>query len=231
MVMSLRYSPIPVVVAPHTMSLGGACEMSMHADCAMATAETYIGLVEVGVGLLPGGAGTKELALRVSDEFQAGDVEVNVLQKYFLLAAQAKVATSAHEAFDMGILQRKKDRVSINKARQLYDARQAVLDLHEAGYVQPLERTNVRVLGRTGLGVVLAGTAQMQYAGYASAHDKLIADKIGYVMCGGDLSEASEVSERYLLDLEREAFLQLLGTKETLERINHMLTTGKPLRN
>lgn len=231
MVMRVRYSPVPVVVAPHTMSLGGACEMTMHSDAAVAAAETYIGLVEMGVGLLPGGAGTKELALRVSDEYQNGDVEVNVFQKYLMLAAQAKVATSAAEAFELGILQPHKDRVVVNKARQLYEARNEVVRLYDAGYVMPVERQNVRVMGRAGLAMVQAATTQMVFGHFATEHDKLIADKIGYVMCGGDLSEASEVSERYLLDLEREQFLSLLGTQKTLERINGMLQTGKPVRN
>lgn len=231
MVMKIRYSPIPVVVAPHTMTLGGACEMTMHADAAVAAAETYIGLVEMGVGLLPGGAGTKELAVRVSEEYQNGDVEVNVFQKYFMLAAQAKVATSAAEAFQFGLLQPKKDSIVVNKARLLHEARKKVVELYDAGYVQPIERTDVRVLGRQAIAMVQAGTTQMVFGNFATEHDKVIADKIGYVMAGGDLSEASLVSERYLLDLEREGFLSLLGTQKTLERINHMLQTGKPLRN
>ncbi len=230
-VMRLRYSSIPTVVAAHGMTLGGGCEMSMHADRCQAAAETYIGLVEVGVGILPGGAGTKELAVRVADSYTDGDVASNVFQNYFLNAAQAKVATSAHEAFGLGLLTKKKDRISINKDRLIGDAKRAALEMAEAGYVTPTMRTDIRVLGRQALGMVYVGVSQMNFGGFASDHDKLIAEKIAYVMCGGDLSQPSLVSEQYLLDLEREAFLQLAATKKTQERIQHMLQTGKPLRN
>lgn len=230
-VMRLRYSSVPTVLAAHGMTLGGGCEMSMHADRCQAAAETYMGLVEVGVGLLPGGGGTKEMAVRVSDSYTDGDVMSNVFQKYFMNAAQAKVGTSAHEAFGLGLLTNRKDRISVNKDRQIGDAKRAILEMVEAGYVTPTPRRDIRVMGRQGLGLVYVGVSQMNFAGFASDHDKLIAEKIGYVMCGGDLSQPTLVSEQYLLDLEREAFLQLCGTKKTLERIQHMLQTGKPLRN
>ncbi|MCR9181694.1 MAG: 3-hydroxyacyl-CoA dehydrogenase/enoyl-CoA hydratase family protein [Flavobacteriaceae bacterium] len=230
-VMRVRYSSIPVIVAPHGMSLGGACEMSMHADKVVAAAETYIGLVEFGVGVIPGGAGSKEMTLRASDTFRKNDVELNVLQEYFLTIGMAKVATSAYEAYDLGILQKGKDVVVVNKDRQLAEAKKHALLLAEAGYTKPIERTDIKVLGKQALGMFLVGTDQMVAGKYISEHDRKIADKLAYVMAGGDLSEASYVSEQYLLGLEREAFLSLCTERKTLERIQHMLKTGKPLRN
>jgi 3-hydroxyacyl-CoA dehydrogenase len=229
--MRVRYSGIPVVVAPHGMTLGGGCEMSMHADKVVAAAETYIGLVEFGVGVIPGGGGSKEMALRASDLFRKNDVELNVLQEYFLTVAMAKVSTSAHEAFDLGILQHGKDIVVVNKDRQIAEAKKQALILAEAGYTQPIKRKDVKVLGKQALGMFLVGTDQMQAGSYISEHDKKIANKLAYVMAGGDLSEATLVSEQYLLDLEREAFLSLCTERKTLERIQFMLTKGKPLRN
>jgi 3-hydroxyacyl-CoA dehydrogenase len=229
--MRVRYSGIPVVVAPHGMTLGGGCEMSMHADKVVAAAETYIGLVEFGVGVIPGGGGSKEMALRASDLFRKNDVELNVLQEYFLTVAMAKVSTSAYEAFDLGILQHGKDIVVVNKDRQLAEAKQQALFMANAGYTQPARRKDVKVLGKQALGMFLVGTDQMQAGHYISEHDKKIANKLAYVMAGGDLSEATLVTEQYLLDLEREAFLSLCTERKTLERIQFMLTKGKPLRN
>lgn len=229
--MRVRYSGIPIVVAPHGMTLGGGCEMSMHADKVVAAAETYIGLVEFGVGVIPGGGGSKEMALRASDLFRKNDVELNVLQEYFLTVAMAKVSTSAHEAFDLGILQHGKDIVVINKDRQIAEAKKQALILADAGYTQPIRRKDVKVLGKQALGMFLVGTDQMQAGSYISEHDKKIANKLAYVMAGGDLSEATLVTEQYLLDLEREAFLSLCTERKTLERIQYMLTKGKPLRN
>jgi 3-hydroxyacyl-CoA dehydrogenase len=230
-VMRLRYSSVPVVIAPHSLTLGGGCEMSMHADSVVAAAETYIGLVEVGVGLIPGGGGTKEMALRFSDEYVKGDVEINRFQNYLLTIATAKVATSAYEAFNLNIFQKGKDRVVINKDRRIGDAKNRALELAEGGYVQRPQRKDIRVLGRQGLAAVHAASYAMQYGGYASEHDRLITQKVGHILCGGDLTAPSLVSEQYLLDLEREAFLSLCGTEKTLARIQHTLTTNKPLRN
>lgn len=229
--MRVRYSAVPVVVAPHGLTLGGGCEMTLHADRVVAAAETYIGLVEVGVGLLPAGGGTKELTLRASDRFRDGDVELNLFRDTFMNIATAKVATSAHEAFDLCLLRHDVDEVVVNKDRQLAEAKAKALELAQQGYTQPMPRNDIRVQGRTGLGMVYAGTYQMQYNGYATEHDRKIAEKIGWVMCGGDLTSPTEVSEQYLLDLEREAFLSLCGERKTLERIEQMLKTGKPLRN
>jgi 3-hydroxyacyl-CoA dehydrogenase len=229
--MRVRYSSIPVIVAPHAMTLGGGCEMSMHADRVVAAAETYIGLVEFGVGVIPGGGGSKEMALRASDLFRKNDVELNVLQEHFLTIAMAKVATSAYEAFDLGILQKGKDIVVVNKDRQIAVAKQVALQMADQGYTQPVRRTDIKVLGKQALGMFLVGTNQMVAGKYISEHDLKIANKLAYVMAGGDLSEPTLVSEQYLLDIEREAFLSLCTERKTLERIQFMLTKGKPLRN
>ena len=229
-VMRIRYSSVPVVVCPQNRTLGGGCEMTLHADLAQATAETYIGLVEVGVGLIPGGGGTKELTKRVSDAWEEGDVELNALQNAFMNIATAKVALSAEEAKEMGIL-RDFDRISMNKDRQLKDAKSAVLELAEMGYTMPTQAKNIRVQGRAGLALFTAGVYGMRMGNYISDHDQKVALKIANVMCGGDLTSPQEVSEQYLLDLEREAFVSLTGEKKTLERIQSILTGGKPLRN
>jgi 3-hydroxyacyl-CoA dehydrogenase len=189
-----------------------------------------MGLVEFGVGLIPAGGGTKELTLRVSDNFADGDIQLNGLKNAFLTIGTAKVSTSGQEAFDIGFL-RRGDKVSINKNHQITDAKQMVTELAEAGYTQPVQRKDIKVLGKSGLGMVYAGANTMYSGGYMSEYDKFISEKLGYIMCGGDLSAPTLVSEQYLLDLEREAFLSLTGQKKTLERIQHMLTTGKPLRN
>jgi 3-hydroxyacyl-CoA dehydrogenase len=229
--MRVRYSGIPVIVAPHGMTFGGGCEMSLHADKVVAATETYMGLVEFGVGVIPGGGGSKELTLRASDLFHKNDVELNVLQEYFMTIAMAKVSTSAYEAFDSGLLQKGKDCVVVNKDRQIAEAKKYALLLAEAGYTQPIRRSDIKVLGKQALGMFLVGTNQMVAGKYISEHDLKIANKLAYVMAGGDLSEPTLVSEQYLLDLEREAFLSLCTERKTLERIQAMLKTGKPLRN
>lgn len=229
-VMRIRYSSVPVVVCPQGRTLGGGCEMTLHADAVQAAAETYIGLVEVGVGLIPGGGGTKEFTKRVSDSLQEGDVELNVLQNAFMNIAMAKVATSAQEAREMGIL-RPLDRVSMNRDRQISDAKERVIELADAGYTMAQPAKNIRVQGKTGLALFAAGVNGMKMGRYISDHDMKIAMKIANVMCGGDLSYPQEVSEQYLLDLEREAFVSLCGERKTLERIQSILTGGKPLRN
>ena len=229
--MRVRYSGIPVVLAPHGLTLGGACEMSLHADKVIAAAETYTGLVEVGIGVIPGGGGTKEFVLRASDETHNGEVDTITLQNRFLNIATAKVATSAQEAFDMGIYRKGKDMVSMNLSRRIAEGKNAVIDLYDQGYVMPVQRNDIKVLGRGALGAMLAGINGMRLGNYATDHDVTVAKKLAYVMCGGDLSEATLVSEQYLLDLEREAFLSLTGEKKTLERIQGVLKTGRPLRN
>jgi 3-hydroxyacyl-CoA dehydrogenase len=229
-VMRLRYSAVPTLITPRGMTFGGACEMSLHADKVIATAETYTGLVEFGVGIIPAGAGTKEMTKRVSDLWKKDDVQLNRLRDAFINIAMAKVATSAEEAFDLGYYQKGKDLVVVNADRQIATAKKYALQMLEDGYTQPVPQM-VKVLGQQALGMFLVGTDSLQKGHYASEHDKKIANKLAYVMSGGDLSEPSTVSEQYLLDLEREAILSLLTERKTLERIEHTLKTGKPLRN
>ncbi len=229
--MRMRYSSVPVVVAPHGLTLGGGCEMCLHADAVQAAAESYIGLVEVGVGLIPGGGGTKEMALRASDRNIKEDIEVNYLQQLFINVGTAKVSTSAHEAYDNFILRKGYDSISINPDRRIADAKRKVLSLWESGYTQPAPRTDIKVQGRGGLGGLMSGIHGMWRGNYISDYDKHIAEKLAWVMCGGDLSQATMVTEQYLLDIEREAFLSLCGQKKTLERLQSIIQTGKPLRN
>ena len=228
--MRVRYSSIPVVVAPHGMTLGGGCEMTMHADKVVAAAETYIGLVETGVGVIPGGGGTKEFAIRTSREFHSDDVKNNRLRDAFMNIAMGKVATSAYEAYDMGILENHKDIVVVNKNTQILEAKKVAKLMAEQGYTQPIQQ-KVKVLGKDALGMFYVGTDQMLTGNFISEHDKLIADKLANVLVGGNLSEPTVVTEQYLLNLERETFLQLCGERKTLERIQYMLQNGKPLRN
>jgi len=229
--MRARYSSVPVVVAPHALSLGGACELSLHSDKVCAAAETYIGLVELGVGLIPGGGGTKEFTLRAADEMHEDEPETITLKNRFLTIATAKVATSAFEAYDTGVLREGLDEVVINQNRRIYEAKKSVIELADSGYVMPVQRKDIKVLGRSALGALYAGINGMYRANYATEHDTKIAKKLAFVMCGGDLSEPTLVSEQYLLDLEREAFLSLCGEKKTLERIQSVLKGGKPVRN
>jgi 3-hydroxyacyl-CoA dehydrogenase len=229
--MRVRYSSIPVVVAPHGLALGGACEMSLHADKCCPAAETYTGLVELGVGLIPGGGGTKEFVLRASAEMHDDEPETITLKNRFLTIATAKVATSAFEAFDIGIYRKGLDEVIINQSRRVSEAKKSVIKIYERGYVMPVQRNDIKVLGRTALGALYAGIHGMRQADYATDHDAVVAKKLAYVMCGGDLSEPTLVSEQYLLDLEREAFLSLCGERKSLERIQSVLKSGKPIRN
>jgi len=229
--MRARYSAIPVVIAPNGLALGGACELSLHADKVCAAAETYIGLVELGVGLIPGGGGTKEFVLRASDEMHPDEPETITLKNRFLTIATAKVAASAFEGFELGILRKGKDEVVLNQNRRISEAKKSVVEYYDSGYTMPVMRKDIKVLGRSALGALYAGINGMLMAGYATDHDSIVAKKLAYVMCGGDLSEQTVVSEQYLLDLEREAFLSLCGEKKTLERIQSVLKGGKPVRN
>jgi 3-hydroxyacyl-CoA dehydrogenase len=229
--MRARYSSVPVVVAPHALSLGGACELSLHSDKVCAAAETYIGLVELGVGLIPGGGGTKEFTLRAADEMHEDEPETITLKNRFLNIATAKVATSAIEAYDTGVMREGIDEVVINQNRRIHEAKKSVIEISDSGYVMPVQRKDIKVLGRSALGALYAGINGMWRANYATEHDAKIAKKLAFVMCGGDLSEPTLVSEQYLLDLEREAFLSLCGEKKTLERIQSVLKGGKPVRN
>ena len=229
--MRVRYSGIPVVVAPHNMTLGGGCEMCLHADKVVAHAESYIGLVEFGVGLIPGGGGTKEFALRTADELKEGDVALNRFRDRFLTIGQAKVSTSAQEAFELGYLVKGRDKVVLSQKRLLLEAKKECLLLADEGYVAPQPRKDVLVLGKQALGLAYLGADSMRAGNYISDHDVKISQKLGYVMAGGDLSAPTRVSEQYLLDLERQAFLELSAERKTLERIQSILNGGKVLRN
>jgi 3-hydroxyacyl-CoA dehydrogenase len=228
--MRLRYSSIPVVIATQGYVFGGGCEFSMHSDAVVASAESYIGLVEVGVGLIPGGGGTKEFALRASQEFNPGDVQIPLLIEKFKTIAMASVATSAGEAFKFGYLRPGIDSVSVNVSRTLSEAKEKVLELAD-NYTQPAPIKDVQVLGRGGLGALYVAAESLRLGKFASDHDIKIAKKVAYVLCGGDLTSAQKVSEQYLLDIERECFLSLCGEQKTLERIQYMLEKNKPLRN
>jgi len=232
-VMSLRYSVKPVVVAPFQMVFGGGCEMVLHADRVRASAETYIGLVEVGVGIIPAGCGTKEMLVRAMDSIP-GDLKdadpFPFVKRAFETIALARVATSAEEARSFGFL-REEDSLSMNPDRLIADAKKEVLALAATGYVEPQQRTDILALGNPALATLKLGVHLMKRAGYISDHDALIGEKLARILTGGDLNHATKVSEQYLLDLEREAFLSLIGTRKTQDRIAHMLKTGKPLRN
>ena len=203
--------------------------MSMHCDGVVAAAESYIGLVEVGSGLIPGGGGTKEFALRASDSFFKGDVMIPTLIERFKTIAMASVSKSAYEAYELGYFN-EKDKVVVNLSSNIAEAKKYALDL-ATRYTQPIMRDDIMVLGRGGLGALYAAANELKLGAFASEHDIKIAHKVAYVLCGGDLTSQQKVSEQYLLDLEREAFLSLCGEQKTLERIQHILSTGKPLRN
>ena len=229
--MRARYSSVPVITAPHGLALGGACELSLHSDKCCPAAETYTGLVELGVGLIPGGGGTKEFVLRASDEMHEDEPETITLKNRFLNIATAKVATSAHEGFALGIYRKGLDEIVMNQGRRIAEAKKSVIEFYDSGYTTPVQRKDIKVLGQSALGALYAGINGMWRANYATDHDVVVAKKLAYVMCGGDLSEPTLVSEQYLLDLEREAFLSLCGEKKTLERIQSVLKSGRPVRN
>lgn len=228
--MRCRYSSIPVVAATQGYVFGGGCETVMHCDAAACSAESYIGLVEVGVGIIPGGGGTKEFALRASDQFFDGDIMIPTLIEKFRTIALAQVSTSAHEGFNHGYLLPQRDMVVMNKDRAIAEAKQKALELAD-NYTQPIQRTDITVLGQTGLAALYTAANELKLGNYASEHDIKIAHKVAWVLCGGDLTGIQKVSEQYLLDVEREAFLSLCGEQKTLARIQHMLQTNKPLRN
>ena len=228
----MRYSSIPVIAAPHGMALGGGCELCMHSDKVVAHAETYMGLVEFGVGLIPGGGGTKEFAVRLSDELKDGDIRTNAFLNRYLSIGQAKVSMSAYEAFDLGYLRKGTDEVIVSRAHHLAFAKKSALQLADKGYTQPTPRNDIKILGKEVMGMVYVGADGFTTGNYMSEHDKIIAEKLGLVMAGGDISQPlTEVSEQYLLDLERKAFMELCSTRLTLERIQSLITKGKILRN
>ncbi len=228
--MRIRTSKIPVVVATQGYVFGGGCEITMHCDAAVSASESYIGLVEVGVGLIPGGGGTKEFALRVSDGFYEGDVQMPMLIDHFKSIATAAVSTSASEAFDLHYLLENRDAISYNVQRNIGLAKAKVLELAK-DYIPPSPRQDIEVLGRSGLGVLYSAINEYRLGKFMSEYDEVIARKLAYAMCGGDLTSPQQVSEQYLLEIEREAFMSLLGNQKTLDRIQYLLMNNKPLRN
>ena len=230
-IMRLRYSSIPVIAAIHGYTFGGGCELTMHADKVIAHAETYMGLVELGVGLIPAGGGTKEFALRLSDSLQEGDVRNNAFRDKLLTIAQAKVSTSAYEAFELGYLRKGIDEVIINRASQLSHAKKIALQMWENGYTQPIRRNDIHVLGKEGLGLVFSGADGMRQGNYISEYDQYLAEKLGSVLSGGNVSEMIKVTEDYLLNLERKTFVQLCMQHKSLERMHSFISKGKMLRN
>jgi 3-hydroxyacyl-CoA dehydrogenase len=231
-VMRMRYSSKPVVTAPYGLTLGGGCEIAMHGNRMRAAAETYMGQVEVGVGLIPAGGGTKEMTMRAMDNAsKAPDADPLVfLKKTFELLGMGKVATSAQEARAFGFLL-ESDSISMNGDRLIQDAKQEVLNLAASGFVAPVPREDIRVMGESGQAAMKLALHMMKRGGYISDHDELIGKKLANVMTGGNLNHEATVSEQYMLDLEREAFVSLCGERKTQERIAAMLKTGKPLRN
>jgi 3-hydroxyacyl-CoA dehydrogenase len=237
--LALKYAPKPVVAAPQGMALGGGCEVGLHSAKIQAAAEAYIGLVETGVGLIPGGGGTKEMLIR-ANERAAGDEDLDLfhaLKPVFEAIAMAKVGTSAEECRDLGFL-RREDGVSMNRDRLVGDAKEAALALVRGGY-KPLaatwqegaQTTQIKVLGEQFLAGAKLAIHMMMRGGYASEYDAHVGRKLANILAGGALTSPQMVSEQYVLDLEREAFVSLLGEKKTQERIAHTLNTGKPLRN
>lgn len=231
-IMRLRYSPKPVVTAPYGMTLGGGCEIAMHGNRVRAAAETYMGQVEVGVGLIPAGGGTTEMTMRAMDAAaKVPDADpLAFLKKTFELLGMGKVATSAQEAKAWGFL-RDTDSISMNGDRLIADAKQEVLNLDASGFVAPTPRTDIFVMGEPAEAAMKLALHMMKQGGFISDHDALIGKKLANVMSGGSMNHSAYVSEQYLLDLEREAFVSLCGERKTQERIAAMLKTGKPLRN
>ncbi len=232
MTTSFRAASKPVVAAPFQRTLAGGCEVCLGCDAIVAAAETYLGLVEVGVGLIPAGGGTMELLARNVEEFSSdpGADRIPGVKRAFQAIGMAKVSSSADEALEMRIL-RASDRIEMDGDRVLFRAKKRVLGLAETGYQAPPPRTDIPVEGASGLAVLQVGLHLMKSAGYISEYDAVLGRKLSYVLCGGDLNHSTTVGEDYLLDLEREAFVSLCGEEKTRQRIEAMLKTGKPLRN
>ena len=228
--MRMRTCNVPVVSATHGFVMGGGLEVSIHCDAGIHASESYIGLVEAGVGLIPGGGGTKEMAMRASDSFNSGDVKMPSLIDHFKSIAMGSVSMSAHEAYDLHYLLPERDFICMNRMRNISMAKEKVLSL-KIGYIPPSSRQDIEVLGRSGLSTLYSAINEFRLGNYMSDYDVEVSRKIAYVMCGGDLTYSQNVSEEYLLDLERENFMSLLGNQKTLDRIQHMLMTKKPLRN
>src|SRR5206468_3997468 len=225
---TIKYCPRPVVAAPFGFCFGGGAEIAMHSARRQAHAELYMGFVETGVGLLPGGGGCKEMVLRSIDA--AGALQEAALLRHFESIAMAKVSASAWEARRLGVLD-SGDRITANRERLLSDAKELAHDLSAAGYAPPIPRTDIPAPGQNLLATFRIGVRMMREGEYISDHDVKVANWVAHVLCGGEITPGVPVSEQYFLDLEREAFLSLCGEKKTQERIAFTLKTGKPLRN
>ena len=228
--MKMKTSKVPIVASTQGFVLGGGLEVVIHCDAGIFASESYIGLPEAGIGLLPAGGGTKEMAMRASNSFKTGDVKMPTLIEHFRSIATATVATSAHEAFDINYLQATRDTVCMNQMRNIAMAKEKALQL-SVGYIPPSLNQDVEVLGRAGLSTLYSAINEFKLGGYMSDYDVEVSRKIAYVICGGDLTSSQLVSEEYLFDLERENFMSLLGNQKTLDRIQYMLMNKKPLRN
>jgi 3-hydroxyacyl-CoA dehydrogenase len=231
--MAIKYFEKPVVAAPFGLTLAGGCEICLSSTLVRAAAETYMGLVEVGVGLIPAGGGTKEMLLRCTEGIPPGILDADLLpfvRQAFETVAMAKVATSAKEAQKLGYM-RSTDKTTINRDHLLHDAKRTVLDLVREGYRPPRPKKNIKVMGERGYALLQMGLFYMREGGYISQYDEHVAKKLAYIMSGGNLPDGTEVTEQYLLDLEREAFMSLCGEPKTQERIEYTLKTGRPLRN
>lgn len=229
----LKFSPFPTVAATHGLVLGGGCEVALHCDHRMVSGETYAGLVEIGVGLLPAGGGTKELALRCYDAMsvtERGD-PMAFLQRAFLLIGMARTSTSGHEAIEMGLFPAATSTISLSRDHTLARAKAQALHMLNCGYIPPTPRQEIKVLGDPGLQTFKMMLYNMTEQRQVSAHDALIAERIAKVLCGGEIDGGMAVTEQYLLDLEREAFVELCQTEKTVARIEGMLKTGAPVRN
>ncbi|HEX7139282.1 MAG TPA: enoyl-CoA hydratase-related protein, partial [Vicinamibacterales bacterium] len=228
---ALRFADVPVIVATAGMTLGGGCEIGLHGDRVQAAAESYIGLVETGVGLIPGGGGTKEMLARAVDGLPAGTPDLlPFVQRVFETIGFAKVSTSAANGVELDYIDAT-DRVTMNRDRVMADAKTFALERVNEGYQKPAARTSIPVGGETVLAAIKLGIHIAWRAGRISDHDAVVGRALANVLSGGSLPNQTTVSEQYLLDLEREAFLKLCGERKTLERIQHTLKTGKPLRN
>ena len=232
--MKMKYLDKPVVTAPAGMALGGGCEIAMHGARCLPNGETYMGLVEVGVGVIPAGGGCKELLVRLTEGIPSGVVEMGINMQYHMAKAfeniaTAKVSTSAAEAMELGYV-RKSETINMSRDQQIYEAKQLVLSLVMAGY-KPPKPALIPVMGENMRGFVEGIIMNMRYGNFISDYDLVVSRKVAHILSGGDCAEGTFVSEQEILDLEKEAFLSLMGEKKTHERIMHMLTTGKPLRN
>jgi 3-hydroxyacyl-CoA dehydrogenase len=230
--MAIKYFEKPVVAAPFGLTLAGGCEVCLSSAAVRAAAETYMGLVEVGVGLIPAGGGTKEMLLRCTEGVPP-DVDADLfpfVRRAFETVGMGKVATSAKEAQKFGFM-RSTDRITINRDFLIHDAKRTVLDMVKENYCPPQPRKNIKVVGEKGLALLQMGLFYMREGGYISEYDVHVGRKLAHIFSGGSLPDGSEVTEQYILDLEREAFVSLCGEQKTQERIQYMLKTGRPLRN